>query len=67
MTQTHACWATQVKVYLEMSSTNFSSAFLCGHLISKLEPVGKTLVNLFSCVLTSETGNFSPEFTKTFL
>ena len=66
-TETHACWATQVKVYLEMSSTNFSSAFVCVHLISKIEPVGNTLINLFSCVLTSEIGNFSPEFIKTFL
>jgi len=37
-----------------MSTTNFSSAFVCIHLISKIEPVGNTLVNLFSCVLTSE-------------
>jgi hypothetical protein len=66
-TEMHACWATQVKVYLEKSSTNFSSAFVCVQLISKIEPVGNTLVNLFSCVLTSETGNFSPEVTKTFL
>lgn len=63
---THACWATQVKVYLEMSRTNFSSAFVCVHLISKTEPVGHTFVNLFSYVLTTETGNLSPEFTKTF-
>jgi hypothetical protein len=65
-TETHACWATQVKVYLEMSSTNFSSVFVCVHLISKTEPVGHTSVNSFSYVLTGETGNFSPEFTKTF-
>jgi hypothetical protein len=66
-TETQVCWATQVIVYLEMSSNNFSSAFVCVHLISKIKPVGNTLVNLFSCVLTSETGNFLPEFTKTFL
>lgn len=57
-TVTQVCWATQVRVYLEMSSNNFSSAFVCVHLISKTEPIGNTLVNLFSCVLTSETGFF---------